>query len=257
MRPIALTVAGSDPSGGAGIQADLKTFHRHGVVGTSVLTLLTVQNTVGVRRVELMPPDLVEEQLDAVLEDVPPLAIKTGALGSAAIVRAVAGRLSGLGVPLVVDPVMISKHGAPLLDRAAEETLASTLLPLATLVTPNAHEAGALLGAAVRTHEDAKAAARALVSRGLRGVLVKGGHLEGAPIDVLAYEGEIVSIEGPRIETPHTHGTGCTYSAAIVAGLARGQALVDAVRAAKSWLTDALRTAEPMGRGIGPVNHFA
>lgn len=257
MRPIALTIAGSDPSGGAGIQADLKTFFRHGVIGTSVITLLTVQNTVGVRRVETMAPDLVTEQLDAVLEDVPPAAMKTGALGSAPIVRAVAERIRGLEIPLVIDPVMISKHGAPLLDRAAEDALRTTLLPLATLITPNAHEAGALLGRTVRTHEDARTAARDLGERGIRGVLVKGGHLEGDPIDVLLWEGQLVSIEGPRVETSHTHGTGCTYAAAIVAGLSKGRPLVDAVREAKTWLTEALRTAEPMGRGIGPVNHFA
>lgn len=258
MLPIVLSIAGSDPSGGAGIQADLKTFHQHGAYGMAVVTLLTVQSTRGVRRVETCAPDLVIEQLDAVLEDIPPGAAKTGALGSAALVRAVAERAKGFTFPLVVDPVMISKHGAPLLDEDAREAVARELMPRAALFTPNAHEAGALLGREVRTLEDARRAAAALLEQGARAVLVKGGHVEGPPVDVLATrEGALVEIAGERVDTPHTHGTGCTYSAAIAARLAAGVGLEEAIRASKAWLTGALRTAPGIGGGVGPVDHLA
>lgn len=258
MLPVALTIAGSDPSGGAGIQADLKTFHQHGVYGMAALTLLTVQSTRGVQRVETCAPDLVAAQIRAVLEDIPPGAAKTGALGSAELVRAVAAEARSFAFPLVVDPVMISKHGAPLLDDGARDALARELVPLATLLTPNAHEAAALTGREVRTLSEARDAARALLERGARAVLVKGGHIEGPPVDVLATrDGDLVEIEGERIDTPHTHGTGCTYSAAIAAQLARGLALEAAVRASKTWLTEALRSAPGLGGGVGPVNHAA
>lgn len=258
MRHVALTIAGSDPSGGAGIQADLKTFHQHGVYGAAVITLLTAQSTRGVERVETCAPDLVLAQLDVLLADFAPHAAKTGALGSAAVVRAVASRARRFAFPLVVDPVMISKHGASLLDQDAQGAIARELMPCAALFTPNAHEAAALTGLAVRTRDDARRAARALIERGARAVLVKGGHLEGDATDVLATrDGALVEIEGERIETPHTHGTGCTYSAAITARLASGAALEDAIRGAKAWLGAALRGAEPIGGGIGPVDHFA
>lgn len=258
MRPIALTIAGSDPSGGAGIQADLKTFHQHGGYGCAVLTLLTAQSTRGVTRVDVCAPDLVLAQLDTLLDDLAPGAAKTGALGSAAVVRAVAARAARFAFPLVVDPVMISKHGAPLLDDDARGAMARELMPAAALFTPNAHEASALTGIEVRTHEDARRAARALVERGARAALVKGGHVEGAPIDVLATrDGALIAIEGERVDTPHTHGTGCTYSAAITARLARGEPLEDAIRGAKAWLTEALRSAPGIGHGVGPVDHFA
>src|SRR5690606_3000952 len=178
MVPIALTIAGSDPSGGAGIQADLKTFHQHGVYGTAVITLLTVQNTRGVTAVETMRPELVRDQVRAVIDDVPPVAAKTGALGSAGVVRAAAELAAGFSFPLVVDPVMISKHGAPLLDDEAAEALTRELLPRAFLVTPNAPEAEVLSGIHVHDRESAADAARAIAERGPRAVLVKGGHLE-------------------------------------------------------------------------------
>lgn len=260
MTAIALTIAGSDPSGGAGIQADLKTFHRHGVYGTSVLTLVTAQNTTRVSRVEVLAADLVVAQLDAVLEDVPPRAAKTGALGSARVVRAIAERARAFAFPLVVDPVMISKHGAALIDAPARDVLARELVPSAALVTPNAHEAAALSGRPVRTIAEARDAARAIADRGARAVLVKGGHVgEGGAraTDVLFAGGVLHEIDGPRIATRHTHGTGCTYSAAITAHLARGLPLADAVHRAKEWLTEALRTAPGIGGGAGPVNHFA
>lgn len=252
----ALTIAGSDPSGGAGLQADLKTFHQHGVYGMAAVTLLTVQNTRSVTRLEVMTAELVRQQVEAVLFDIPPGAVKTGALGSAAIIEMVASL--GLQVPLVVDPVMVSKHGHALLCEDAQEALRTKLMPVTTLLTPNTQEAAALLGTPVNTLEEAEAAAAALARRGPKAVLVKGGHLTGPEaIDVLFYEGKSVRLRAPRIDTKHTHGTGCTYSAAITAGLAKGLPLEEAVRASKAWLTRALASAPGLGQGIGPVNHHA
>jgi len=257
MTAIALTIAGSDPSGGAGIQADLKTFHQHGVYGTAVITLLTVQSTQGVVRVEVMPGELVGAQLDHLLADLTPGAAKTGALGSAEVVRAVAERAKRFTFPLVVDPVMISKHGHALISDEAREALARELLPRCTLVTPNLPEASALTRRPVGTLEQAKDAAKALADLGPRAVLVKGGHLTGDASDVLWFDGQVMVLHAPRIDSPHTHGTGCTYSAAIVAGLALGVALPVAVERAKHWLTEAIKTPPKVGQGIGPVNHFA
>lgn len=253
--PIALTIAGSDPSGGAGIQADLKTFHQHRVYGTSVLTLLTVQNTRSVTRVEVMPVDLVLEQLEAVLSDVPPAAAKTGAVGSVELVEAVGDMARGFRFPLVVDPVMISKHGAPLLAPDAAEAMRRHLVPQAFLVTPNLHEAAALAGREVRDLAAARDAARAIADLGAQAVLVKGGHLEGPPIDVLWHRGEVLELGAERVVTRHTHGTGCTYGAAVTAHLARGRPLPEAVERAKEWLTAALRAAPGIGGGVGPVDH--
>jgi hydroxymethylpyrimidine/phosphomethylpyrimidine kinase len=252
----ALTIAGSDPSGGAGLQADLKTFHQHGVYGMAAVTLLTVQNTQSVARVEVMRGDLVRQQVKAVFADVKVGAVKTGALGNAEVITAVAGlRFS---CPLVVDPVMVSKHGHALLAPEAEDALASKLLPIATLLTPNTQEAAALLGTPVDSLEQAEAAARTLSRRGPKAVLVKGGHLTGAEsIDVLFFDGRVTHFRAPRVDTKHTHGTGCTYSAAITANLAKGLTLEDAIRAAKAWLTLALQSPPDVGQGIGPVNHFA
>jgi hydroxymethylpyrimidine/phosphomethylpyrimidine kinase len=252
----ALTIAGSDPSGGAGLQADLKTFHQHGVYGMAAVTLLTVQNTVSVSRVEVMPADLVRQQIEAVLSDIPPGAVKTGALGTAAIIEVVASLR--FGAPLVVDPVMVSKHGHALLAPEAQVALMTKLLPVTTLLTPNTQEAAALLGMTVETLTQAELAAVALSKLGPKAVLVKGGHLTGPDaVDVLCLEGRIIHISGPRLDTKHTHGTGCTCSAAITAGLAKGQTLEDAVRAAKAWLTLALASPPAVGHGIGPVNHLA
>jgi hydroxymethylpyrimidine/phosphomethylpyrimidine kinase len=247
MRPVALTIAGSDPSGGAGIQADLKTFHQFGVYGEAVITLLTVQNTMRVSRVEVLPEELVLEQLAAVIEDIPPGAAKTGALGSAAMVRAVARAAAKFRFPLVVDPVMVSKHGAPLGGGAWEE-----LLPFAALVTPNIPEAEALTGTT-----DMRRAAERLCGMGARAVLIKGGHLEGDALDVLFDGSEWTEFPAPRIDTRHTHGTGCTYAAAIVAGLACGLGLRDAVARGKRFIDAAIRGNPGLGHGCGPVNHFA
>jgi hydroxymethylpyrimidine/phosphomethylpyrimidine kinase len=255
--PVALTIAGSDPSGGAGIQADLKTFHQFGVYGEAVLTLLTVQNSIRVDRVECLPPELVVAQLRAVLQDIPPQAAKTGALGSASMVHALAEQARDFAFPLVVDPVMISKHGLPLVAEEAVSGLRDELLPRAFLVTPNVPEAEALTGIEIRGIEDMHKAARRIQEFGARAVLVKGGHLEGDAVDVLWDGSERHTYSAPRVATPHTHGTGCTYSAAITAGLARGDDLITAVERAKRFIDAAIRTNPGLGHGCGPVNHHA
>lgn len=257
VKPVALTIAGSDPSGGAGIQADLKTFHQFGVYGEAAITLLTVQNTCSVAEVVVMEPRLVRAQVEAVLDDIPPNAVKTGALGSAPVIETVASLAPRLLAPLVVDPVMISKHGAPLIAEDARGALVERLLPRATLVTPNLHEAAALAGFAVRTPEEMEQAARGIHARSGAAVLVKGGHLEGDAADVLFDGAEVRWFRAPRMETPHTHGTGCTYSAAITACLAAGLPLHGAVERAKRFITEAIRTNPGLGRGAGPVNHHA
>lgn len=256
MLPIALTIAGSDPSGGAGVQADLKTFHQFGVYGQAVITLLTVQNTVRVDRVEVVSPDLVRDQIRAVIEDVPPAAAKTGALGNAAVVEAVAEAAREFRFPLVVDPVMISKHGLPLMEDRALDAMRKSLLPHAALITPNLPEAARLTGIVVDSLEAMREAARMLVGAGARAALVKGGHLAGSATDIL-FDGAFYEYPAARRETPHTHGTGCTYSAAITAGLARGLPVTDAVGKAKCFIDEAIRTNPGLGHGHGPVNHFA
>jgi hydroxymethylpyrimidine/phosphomethylpyrimidine kinase len=255
--PVALTIAGSDPSGGAGIQADLKTFHQFGAYGEAVITLVTVQNTAGVSRVECVRASLVTEQIRAVLDDIPPRAAKTGALGNVEIVEAVAAIAGEFEFPLVVDPVMLGKHGAPLVSADAREAIARLLVPRAYLVTPNLEEAAALTGLEVTSIERMREAAARLSEMGAKAALVKGGHLPGRATDVLFAAGEWYEFDAPRIETRHTHGTGCTYSAAITAELARGIELTAAVARAKKFMTEAIRTAPGLGRGSGPINHHA
>jgi hydroxymethylpyrimidine/phosphomethylpyrimidine kinase len=255
--PVALTIAGSDPSGGAGVQADLKTFHQFGVYGEAVITLLTVQNSVRVSRLEVMPDWLVSEQIAAVIEDIPPAAAKTGALGSIEVVEAVARAAREFAFPLVVDPVMLSKHGLPLLPEAAMRAIREFLLPCAALVTPNIPEAEALTGATIRSLDDVRRAACRIHEMGARAVLIKGGHRESDSTDIL-FDGEAYrEFPAPRIATNHTHGTGCTYSAAITAGLAAGATLGDAVAKAKRFIHEAIRSNPGFGRGCGPVNHHA
>ena len=256
--PAALSIAGSDPSGGAGIQADLKTFHQMGVYAEAVITLITVQNTLHIHRVEVLDSNLVWEQIQAVITDIPPGAAKTGALGNRAVVEAVAAAAEGFGFPLVVDPVMISTQGTPLMDDAALGALRSKLLPRAFVLMPNLAEAEALAGFPVRTVADMERAAKALAKMGARNVLVKGGHLKGDAIDVLYKEdGSLRLYAAPRIDTRHTHGTGCTYSAAVTAGLALELTLDQAVDRAKKFVTEAIRTNPGLGRGSGPLNHHA
>jgi hydroxymethylpyrimidine/phosphomethylpyrimidine kinase len=255
---VALSIAGSDPSGGAGLQADLKTFHRLGVYGEAVVTLITVQNTQGVTRVDVMAPDLVLEQIHAVCCDIPPHAAKIGALGNRAMVEAVAAAAQAFAFPLVIDPVMISKHGARLMDQEGERTIAARLIPRAFLLTPNLEEATVLAGFPVTDIASMRKAAEKLASLGAKNVLIKGGHLQGDPVDVL-FEPEhgFHEFPGPRIETAHTHGTGCTYSAAITAELAKGVELRTAIARAKEFITRAIESAPGLGTGTGPLNHHA
>lgn len=257
MPSVALTIAGSDPSGGAGIQADLKTFQRFGVYGQAVITLITVQNTTALSRVEVLAPELIAAQIRSVAEDIPPHAVKTGALGNVGVIEAVAQEAARLPCPLVIDPVMISTKGAGLLAEAGIEALKRVLLPHAALVTPNLDEAAALAGFPVRDEATMREAARAIAGLGARAVLVKGGHLETDAVDVLFWEGAFYRFTAPRLETRHTHGTGCTYSAAITAGLAQSLGIFRAVDQAKHFITAAIATAPGLGHGSGPVNHLA
>jgi hydroxymethylpyrimidine/phosphomethylpyrimidine kinase len=261
--PRLLTIAGSDSGGGAGIQADLKTFAAHGAYGMSVIAALTAQNTREVRAVHEVPPEMVAAQIDAVLEDLGADAIKIGMLSSAAIVRAVADRLrfhlKGRKIPVVLDPVMVAKSGDRLLREDAVEALRSDLLPLATLVTPNVPELEALTGLAAGTEEERLAAARSLAARG-PAVLAKGGHAEGEEVVdlLLDRDGRVHRFAHPRLHTPSTHGTGCTLSSAIAARLGAGEEMPRAVAGAIDYLAGALAAAYPLGTGDGhgPVNHL-
>lgn len=253
--PRALTIAGSDSGGGAGIQADLKTFVMHGVHGMSALTALTAQNTVGVQGVSEVPPDFVREQIASVATDIGVDAAKTGMLSSATIIEAVADAVRIHAIPnLVCDPVFVSKHGDPLLAGSAVEALRTTLVPLATVITPNVPEAEGLLGRTLSADEPDEDAARELVALGPRWVLLKGGHLAGDATDVLTDGTTTIRLEAKRIDTKHTHGTGCTLSAALCANLAKGLAVEDAAREAKRFVTRAIERHLSIGRGIGPVN---
>jgi hydroxymethylpyrimidine/phosphomethylpyrimidine kinase len=255
-NPVALSIAGSDPSGGAGIQADLKTFQQRGVYGRAAITLLTVQNTLGVSAVDVIGPEKVEAQVRAAIEDIPPVAAKTGALGDEKIVRMLARLAEEFKFPLIVDPVMISKHGHALLTEPARRAMAEFLMPRAYLVTPNLHEAAGLAGIPVFDIESMEKAAEKIISFGARGALVKGGHLEGDAVDLLRFGNETVLLRAPRIETRHTHGTGCVYSACITAELAKGNTLKDSVTTAKEFISSAIAAAPGLGQGSGPVNLF-
>ena len=255
--PCALTVAGSDSGGGAGIQADLKTFAALGVYGASVITAITAQNTVGVRAIHDIPPPVVAAQLDAVLEDLPIGAVKIGMLSSAEIIAVVAERLRAHGVTTVVlDTVMVAKSGDLLLHDEAVQGLIDHLLPLATIITPNLPEAARLLGR--KALGDHREAARELLALGPAAVLLKGGHGEGDEIEdlLVSRDGTECSFPHPRVATKNTHGTGCTLSAAVAAGLARGLAAPQAVEEAITWLQGAIRHAWTLGAGHGPVHHF-
>jgi hydroxymethylpyrimidine/phosphomethylpyrimidine kinase len=256
-RPAALTIAGSDSCGGAGIQADLKTFMAFGVYGASALTSVTVQNTMGVRAAINLPPEIVAGQIDAVMDDLPIAAAKTGMLATVDIMRAVADRLGARGVRgLVVDPVMIATSGARLMDEEATGVLIDVVLPLAAVVTPNIEEAAVLAGFDVDGPEGMEAAARAIVDLGARAVLVKGGHLTGEATDILFDGSSVRTFSSQRIDGGRLHGTGCTLSSAIAAGLALGAPLDEAVAGAKAFVTAAIRCAETAGGSSALLDHI-
>jgi len=255
--PKALTIAGSDSGGGAGIQADLKTFSAFRVFGMSVVTAVTAQNSLGVTGVFNLPPEFVAQQIDAVLGDFGADAIKIGMLSTAPIVDAVAERLRTLHPErIVLDPVMIAKSGDPLLEPDARAALVKEMLPLASVVTPNLHEAGALADMTVASEQDMEEAARRIQALGPRAVLVKGGHLRDSATDILWNGRELTRFSGPRLDSASTHGTGCTFSSAIAAGLARRHALADAIREAKAYVTAAIREGMRVGHGVGALRHF-
>jgi hydroxymethylpyrimidine/phosphomethylpyrimidine kinase len=255
---IALTIAGSDSGGGAGIQADLKTFAAHGVYGTSAITAITAQNTVGVTAVETLSADFVTAQIEVVAGDMAIDVVKTGMLATSAIVEAVAATIEALDLPsVVVDPVMIAKSGDRLIDNEAVAALRSELLPRARVITPNVPEAEVLSGIRVDSLDAAREAARRIKALGPAAVVLKGGHLPGDEAIDLLYDGRTFEeFRAPRIDTRHTHGTGCTFASAIAAQLALGHPLVRAVHLAKDYITGAIRHGLAIGRGQGPVDHF-
>ena len=253
--PVALTIAGSDSGGGAGIQADLKTFAALGVHGTSAITAITAQNTTGVTGILELPTSLIRQQIDAVVDDIGVQAAKTGMLSSPEIIEAVAAAIEQHGIErLVVDPVMVAKGGAKLLRDEAVDSLRRRLVPLAAVLTPNLPEAAVLLGRRIATLDERREAARDLVAMGARAAVVKGGHADGDVTDVFFDGTRLVELEGARIATPNTHGSGCAFSAAIAAYLARGNDPFDAVREAKDFTTGAIAGALEIGHGHGPVN---
>jgi hydroxymethylpyrimidine/phosphomethylpyrimidine kinase len=253
----ALTIAGSDSGGGAGIQADLKTFAAHGVYGSSVITAITAQNTLGVTAVHEVPVDLIRAQIDAVMEDIGADAAKTGMLSSAEIVATVADGVKRHGIEkLVVDPVMVAKSGDTLLRDDAVDAVRSLLLPLAYVVTPNIPEAEVLTGLRIRNEDHMAEAGRRIVEQGARVAVVKGGHLSGEPVDIVFDGSTVARFASPRVRTTHTHGTGCTFAAAIASNLAVGLNVMDAIDRAKQYLYSALLAAYSIGGGHSPVNHF-
>lgn len=256
--PVALTVAGSDSGGGAGVQADLKTFHAFGVFGTSALTAVTVQNTLGVSAIHKVPAELVAAQIAAVAADLHPAAGKTGMLADAAIIGAVARALREADLKsLVVDPVMVAASGDPLLEDAAVAVLRKELLPLASLVTPNLDEAEILTDRSVRSEDEMRVAAEALLASGCGAVLLKGGHLEGDEVVDLFYDGTAwLEWRSPRLHTRSSHGTGCTLSAAVTASLASGYALDESVDRGIRFTRAAIRAGFALGGGSGPLNHW-
>ena len=255
---IALTIAGSDSSGGAGIQADLKTFAALRVYGMSVLTAVTAQNTVGVQGIHELPPDFVARQLDSVMEDIGCDACKTGMLATGETIEAVAAGVKRHGIEqLVVDPVMVAQSGDSLIQPDAQAALAEALVPLALVVTPNIPEAEVLAQMHIEEPEDLQRAAHAIAALGPEYVVIKGGHSAGAAIDIVFDGEDIMELEAARIETPNTHGTGCTFSAAIAAELARGEGVLNAIGLAKQHVTAAIAASLDIGEGSGPTNHLA
>ncbi|KIL53004.1 bifunctional hydroxymethylpyrimidine kinase/phosphomethylpyrimidine kinase [Jeotgalibacillus campisalis] len=253
----ALTIAGTDPSGGAGIQADLKTFQELQVYGMSVITSVVAQNTTGVKSVHHLPLDMLSQQLEAVSSDMPVHAFKTGMIADIGMMEIIRDWIKEIHVPYVMDPVMIATSGDALINENARDFLREHLVPLAALVTPNISEAEDMVGERIRSHEDMKNAARKIVhTLGAGAALVKGGHMEGQAVDYL-YDGEFMyTYTSERIETKNIHGTGCTYSAAITAFLSRGMELPEAVEKSKTFVTAAIRHSFSLGQGNGPTNHW-
>lgn len=252
-----LTIAGSDSGGGAGIQADIKTFSALGTYGMSVITAVTAQNTLGVSKVVELDQDIIKAQIDAVFSDIPVHAVKIGMVANSSIIVQIAQSLKEWqGENIVVDPVMVAKSGHHLLQPEAKETLIKELLPLATVITPNLPEAEVILNRAITRVEDMEWAAIDIFKLGAKNVLIKGGHLEGDPVDVFYNGDKLTKLGGSRIDKKNTHGTGCTLSAAIAAFLANGLEVIHAVAEAKKYLTGAIQEGFTLGRGIGPVHHF-
>ncbi len=256
--PRVMTIAGSDSGAGAGIQADLKTFGAMGVFGTCAITTVTAQNTVGVNAAQAMPTSLIESQIDAIMADIGADAVKTGMLPGTDIIRCVAERLEYHALTTaVIDPVLVNSAGVRLFNDEAMDAVKSSLFPLATVITPNSHEASILTGLETNTVDDLKKVARALVNElGARNALVKAGRIEGPATDVLYDGSDFLAFTSERIDTPNNHGTGCSLASGIAAGLAKGLTLPVAVQQAKDFVTAAMRASFPVGRGRGPLNHF-
>lgn len=255
-RPTVLTIAGSDSSGGAGIQADIKTMIMNGVYAMSAVTALTAQNTTGVRAILEVSPEFLQQQLDAVFEDIYPDAIKIGMVPSGQLIRVIVDRLRHYGAKkIVVDPVMVSTSGSVLMKEEARAILEEQLLPMAEVITPNIPEAEVLTGRKIRNREDMEAAALHLGIRGIRAVLLKGGHSVSDADDLLYANGRLTWFPGRRIQNPNTHGTGCTLSSAIASALARGMSMEDAVKEAKDYICGALESDLDLGKGSGPLDH--
>jgi hydroxymethylpyrimidine/phosphomethylpyrimidine kinase len=254
----ALTIAGSDSGGGAGIQADLKTFTVRNVFGMSAITAITAQNTLGVEGVHVIPLDMIAKQIDMVISDIGVDAVKTGMLGTSEVIGLVAERLKHHKVSkLVIDPVMVAKGGAKLLEDEAVKSLINDLIPIAAVITPNIPEAEVILGRSITTTEDMISAAKDIVSMGARGAVIKGGHLQEEPTDVFFDGEEVFLFPGTRIQTRHTHGTGCTFAACITAELAKGRNLEQSIKTAKAFITAAISQELGLGCGHGPTNHWA
>ena len=253
--PRVLAVAGSDSGGGAGIQADLKTMLALGVHGMTVICAVTAQNSVGVQGYWELPPEAVRAQLDSVLSDIGAQAVKTGMLASPVLVATVADALAEVAAPIVIDPVAVSKHGDSLLSAGTLEAMRERLLPLATVVTPNLHEAELLTGLSIGDEAQMLAAGRAILALGPQWALMKGGHLPGRPVDLLVSSQEAIRFGGERIASVHTHGTGCTLASAVASRLAFGDDVPTAVKAARDYVTGAIAAGFPLGSGIGPVDH--
>lgn len=256
--PTALTIAGTDPTGGAGVLADIKAFSSREVYGMAVVTSLTAQNTLGVQDVYNVPLDFIDKELKSVFEDEVPKAMKTGMIAEADMMTLIAKYIKEYKIPYVMDPVMIATSGDRLMTEASMDTLISTLIPLADIVTPNLHEAEAIVGRRMDSTEDVERALKVIVDdMGAKSVIIKGGHLEGDATDYM-YDGErMTKLSAPRIDTNQTHGTGCTFSAVLTAELAKGKTKEAAFKTAKAYITDAIKHAPGIGQGNGPVNHFS